>query len=200
MRGAGPEGGVDVLLIETIFDTLNAKAALLAADPPGPRRAATGTLPIGISGTITDRSGRTLSGQTIEAFWTSVQHAHPVSVRRHQLRAWGDRDAALPDGPGGRLADCPSQLSIPTPACPTPSASTTRRRRSPPRCCASSPRAGFVNLRRRVLRHDRRPHRGHRRGRSRDCPPARRPTRDPRFTRFSGLEPLRPSARIQQLH
>ena len=72
------EGGVDVLLIETIFDTLNAKAAIWAAR----RHAAdTGiTTPLMISGTITDRSGRTLSGQTTEAFWHSIRHADPLSV------------------------------------------------------------------------------------------------------------------------
>jgi 5-methyltetrahydrofolate--homocysteine methyltransferase len=71
------EGGVDVLLVETIFDTLNAKAALFAIqqvfDEAGKR------LPILISGTITDLSGRTLTGQTVEAFWHSVSHAQPLS-------------------------------------------------------------------------------------------------------------------------
>ncbi len=73
------DGGVDILLIETIFDTLNAKAAIFAIKkyfrdtkkPP---------LPIMISGTITDASGRTLSGQTLEAFYTSIAHARPLSV------------------------------------------------------------------------------------------------------------------------
>lgn len=73
------DGGADVLLIETIFDTLNAKAAIYAAkkffrDHQLPE------LPIMISGTITDASGRTLSGQTLEAFYTSVMHAQPLSV------------------------------------------------------------------------------------------------------------------------
>ncbi|MBL8308905.1 MAG: homocysteine S-methyltransferase family protein [Burkholderiales bacterium] len=72
------EGGIDLVLVETIFDTLNAKAALFAyqtvfendRDPP----------PLMISGTITDASGRTLSGQTVGAFWNSVRHAKPLSV------------------------------------------------------------------------------------------------------------------------
>jgi 5-methyltetrahydrofolate--homocysteine methyltransferase len=72
------EGGVDVVMVETIFDTLNAKAALSGIarvfDELG------GRLPIMISGTITDRSGRTLSGQTAEAFWYSVAHAQPLSI------------------------------------------------------------------------------------------------------------------------
>jgi 5-methyltetrahydrofolate--homocysteine methyltransferase len=71
-------GGADVLLVETIFDTLNAKAALFAIDEvfeqTGER------LPIIISGTVTDASGRILSGQTVSAFWASVRHAQPLAV------------------------------------------------------------------------------------------------------------------------
>jgi 5-methyltetrahydrofolate--homocysteine methyltransferase len=73
------EGGVDVLLIETIFDTLNAKAAIYAAKKYF-RETGIPELPIMISGTITDASGRTLSGQTLEAFYVSVMHANPLSV------------------------------------------------------------------------------------------------------------------------
>jgi len=68
------EGGVDLLLIETIFDTLNAKAAIAAAREVAP------DLPLWISVTIVDLSGRTLSGQTVEAFWNSVRHADPLVV------------------------------------------------------------------------------------------------------------------------
>ncbi|EYC49827.1 5-methyltetrahydrofolate--homocysteine methyltransferase [Hylemonella gracilis str. Niagara R] len=72
------EGGSDVLLVETIFDTLNAKAALFAIDEAFE---ATGEcLPILISGTVTDASGRILSGQTVTAFWHSVRHARPLAV------------------------------------------------------------------------------------------------------------------------
>src|SRR5687768_13857402 len=72
------EGGVDILMVETIFDTLNAKAALFAIDELAEE---TGVqLPIMISGTITDASGRTLSGQTAEAFWNSMRHARPLSI------------------------------------------------------------------------------------------------------------------------
>jgi 5-methyltetrahydrofolate--homocysteine methyltransferase len=72
------EGGVDLFLVETVFDTLNAKAALKAIldledDGYEP-------LPIWVSGTITDRAGRTLSGQTVEAFWNSIKHARPFAV------------------------------------------------------------------------------------------------------------------------
>ncbi|QKG26937.1 methionine synthase [Actinomadura verrucosospora] len=68
------EGGVDLLLIETIFDTLNAKAAIAAAREVAPE------LPLWISVTIVDLSGRTLSGQTVEAFWRSIEHAEPLVV------------------------------------------------------------------------------------------------------------------------
>lgn len=73
------DGGVDLLLIETIFDTLNAKAAIYAIKKYF-RDTKKEELPIMISGTITDASGRTLSGQTLEAFYISVSHANPISV------------------------------------------------------------------------------------------------------------------------
>ncbi|MBB3229893.1 methionine synthase [Halomonas stenophila] len=72
------EGGSDLILIETIFDTLNAKAAIYALEELFEARGE--RLPVMISGTITDASGRTLSGQTTEAFWNSVRHARPLSV------------------------------------------------------------------------------------------------------------------------
>jgi 5-methyltetrahydrofolate--homocysteine methyltransferase len=68
------EGGVDLLLIETVFDTLNAKAAIVAAQDAAP------DLPLWLSFTAVDRSGRNLSGQTVEAFWVSVEHAEPLVV------------------------------------------------------------------------------------------------------------------------
>ena len=67
-----------MLLVETIFDTLNAKAALVAIDEVFAERGA--RVPVMISATITDRSGRTLSGQTLDAFYVSVEHARPFSV------------------------------------------------------------------------------------------------------------------------
>lgn len=73
------DGGVDVVLIETIFDTLNAKAAIYAIKKYF-RDTHKTELPILISGTITDASGRTLSGQTLEAFYNSVVHANPISI------------------------------------------------------------------------------------------------------------------------
>jgi 5-methyltetrahydrofolate--homocysteine methyltransferase len=95
------EGGVDLLLVETIFDTLNAKAAVRAIDrcfnTTGVR------LPVMISVTITDQSGRTLSGQTARAFWYSIQHAHPLSVGincalgAHEMRPYLRELAAVAD-------------------------------------------------------------------------------------------------------
>src|SRR5207253_5430384 len=83
------DGGCDLLLVETIFDTLNAKAALVAIDEvfesriPSPEsriQSPESRPPVMVSVTVTDKSGRTLSGQTIDAFWISVKHAKPFSV------------------------------------------------------------------------------------------------------------------------
>ncbi|MDX3894762.1 methionine synthase [Pusillimonas sp.] len=72
------DGGIDIVLIETIFDTLNAKAAIFAVESVFEERGV--RLPVMISGTVTDASGRILSGQTVEAFWNSVRHARPVTI------------------------------------------------------------------------------------------------------------------------
>ena len=72
------DGGVDFILIETVFDTLNAKAALVAADEAAEARGE--ELPVMVSMTLTDLAGRNLSGQTVEAFWHSVRHAKPLTM------------------------------------------------------------------------------------------------------------------------
>jgi 5-methyltetrahydrofolate--homocysteine methyltransferase len=72
------DGGIDIVLIETIFDTLNAKAAIFAVEEVFEQRGV--RLPVMISGTVTDASGRILSGQTVEAFWNSVRHARPATI------------------------------------------------------------------------------------------------------------------------
>jgi len=72
------DGGADILLIETVFDTLNAKAAIFAVDELADERDE--AIPVIVSGTITDQSGRTLSGQTVAAFWNSIRHARPLAV------------------------------------------------------------------------------------------------------------------------
>jgi len=96
------EGGADILLVETIFDTLNAKAALFAIekffDEAGRR------WPVMISGTITDASGRTLSGQTAEAFWNSLRHAKPISFGLNC--ALGARELRQHVEELSRLCDC----------------------------------------------------------------------------------------------
>jgi len=95
------EGGADAILIETIFDTLNAKAAIYAVRTT--LDAAGIDLPIIISGTITDASGRTLSGQTVEAFWASVRHARPITISLNcalgvkQLRPYVEELSRLAD-------------------------------------------------------------------------------------------------------
>ncbi len=95
------DGGVDILLIETVFDTLNAKAAIFALESLFAERAI--RLPVMISGTITDRSGRTLSGQTPEAFWTSIAHARPLAVGLNC--ALGAREMRAHIAEIGRVAD-----------------------------------------------------------------------------------------------
>jgi 5-methyltetrahydrofolate--homocysteine methyltransferase len=93
------DGGADMLMVETIFDTLNAKAALFAVAQEFARRGA--RVPIMISGTITDLSGRTLSGQTAEAFYYSLRHARPLSIGLNcalgatELRAYVDALAQI---------------------------------------------------------------------------------------------------------
>ena len=82
------DGGVDLILVETVFDTLNAKAAIMAAQDVTPE------MPIVVSLTVVDRSGRTLSGQTVEAFWMSIEHARPLAVAMNcslgaaEMRPW----------------------------------------------------------------------------------------------------------------
>src|SRR5689334_11676731 len=95
------DGGADLLLIETIFDTLNAKAAIFAISEICDERGL--DLPVMISGTITDRSGRLLSGQTPGAFWNSVKHAKPVTIGLNC--ALGARELRAHIAELGRLAD-----------------------------------------------------------------------------------------------
>jgi 5-methyltetrahydrofolate--homocysteine methyltransferase len=96
------EGGVDLVLLETVFDTLNAKAALFAIEQAFERRGE--RLPVIVSGTITDASGRTLSGQTAEAFYNSVRHARPLAVGLNcalgarELRPYVEELAGLAEG------------------------------------------------------------------------------------------------------
>jgi 5-methyltetrahydrofolate--homocysteine methyltransferase len=96
------DGGVDLLLIETVFDTLNAKAAIFACQTLFEERGL--RLPVIVSGTITDASGRTLSGQVVEAFWNSIRHAQPFAVGLNC--ALGGRQMRPHLAELARLADC----------------------------------------------------------------------------------------------
>ncbi|HEX7794910.1 MAG TPA: methionine synthase [Vicinamibacterales bacterium] len=96
------DGGCDILLLETIVDTLNVKAAIVAIEEVFEEKAV--RLPVSISVTITDRSGRTLSGQTIDAFWVSIAHAKPFSVGVNC--ALGARDMRPYVAELARIADC----------------------------------------------------------------------------------------------
>jgi 5-methyltetrahydrofolate--homocysteine methyltransferase len=129
------EGGADILMVETIFDTLNAKAALFAIDDVFESIGA--RLPVMISGTITDASGRTLSGQTAEAFWYSLRHAQPLAIGLNC--ALGAKDLRQHIDVL-RRSPTPMSAAIRTPACRMRSAATTKPRRTWPGCCANSRR------------------------------------------------------------
>ena len=100
-------------------------------------------LPIWISGTITDRSGRTLSGQTAEAFWNCVRHAKPFAVG---LNCALGADLMRPFIAELSRSPTPWSRPIPTPACPTPWASTTRSRTRPPTSSQEWAASGLVNI------------------------------------------------------
>ena len=101
-------------------------------------------LPVMISVTITDRSGRTLSGQTLDAFYVSIRHARPFSVGINC--AFGASEMRPYVAELSRIADELRHLLSRTPVCPTPSASTTKRRRTPRGCCANSPKPASLNI------------------------------------------------------
>ncbi|MGA4643678.1 methionine synthase [Limisphaera sp. 4302-co] len=179
-------GGVDVLLIETIFDTLNAKAAVFAAEEVF--EAAGRRLPVMISGTITDRSGRTLIGQTLEAFWIAVEHARPLTVGLNcalgprEMRPFAEELAGMVSAytcfyPNAGLPDPLSPTGFPE----TPESLAVQLQEWARAgwvnivggCCGTTP-AHIRRLAEAV----------------RDCPP-RIPPQLPRTLRLSGLEPLK---------
>ena len=127
------DGGVDLLMVETIFDTLNAKAAIVAA------RAVAPELPLWLSFTAIDKSGRNLSGQTSEAFWISVEHAEPFivgvncSLGATEMRPFLEGLANV----ASTYVSC-----HPTPGCRTRSGCTTSRPRTRAATCARSRRTG----------------------------------------------------------
>jgi 5-methyltetrahydrofolate--homocysteine methyltransferase len=195
------EGGADILLVETVFDTLNAKAALFAIekffDEAGRR------WPVMISGTITDASGRTLSGQTAEAFWNSLRHAEP-DVLRPQLRAGRQGTAPVRRGAlaQGRLPGLGPPQRRP--------AQRLRRLRRDAGTWPPDRRLGALRPaqhRRRLLRHLARHIRAIAEAVAGGCP-ARRAAEVPPKLRLSGLEafnvgrrqPVRQRRRAHQRH
>ncbi|MEZ6023683.1 MAG: homocysteine S-methyltransferase family protein [Hyphomonadaceae bacterium] len=135
------EGGADLLLIETITDTLNAKSALWGAweafDKTGVE------LPLWISGTITDRSGRTLSGQTVEAFYNSVRHAKPWAIGLNCALGPADMRAFLADL--ARVAEC-SVSSYPNAGLPNAMGGYDETPHSMEEHYSEWARAGLVNI------------------------------------------------------
>ena len=175
------EGGVDLLLIETIFDTLNAKAAIVAAQEVAPE------LPLWLSFTAIDRSGRNLSGQTVEAFWASVEHAEPLIVGVN-CSLGATRDAAVRRGPRARRDDllaCHPNAGLPNAFGAhdeQPRGHEPLPRASSPRTASSTSSAAAAARRPSTSRAIARRRRGRcRRGAS----PSRRAR-----PRFSGLEPF----------
>jgi 5-methyltetrahydrofolate--homocysteine methyltransferase len=137
------DGGADLLLVETVFDTLNAKAALFAVQQAFDRRGA--RLPLIVSGTITDASGRTLSGQTPEAFWNSVRHVRPLAVGLNcalgaaLMRPYIEELARVAD----TFVSCYPNAGLPNPM------SETGYDETPPetaRMIGEFARSGFVNI------------------------------------------------------
>jgi len=138
------DGGADLLLVETVFDTLNAKAALFAIESTFDDRGA--RLPIIVSGTITDASGRTLSGQTPEAFWNSVRHVHPLAVGLNcalgaaLMRPYIEELARVAQG---TFISCYPNAGLPNPMSDT---GYDERPEQTSRLLGEFARSGFVNI------------------------------------------------------
>jgi 5-methyltetrahydrofolate--homocysteine methyltransferase len=137
------DGGADLLIVETVFDTLNAKAALFAIEDAFDRRGA--RLPVIVSGTITDASGRTLSGQTPEAFWNSVRHVRPLAVGLNcalgaaLMRPYIEELARVAD----TFVSCYPNAGLPNPMSDTGYDETPAETS---RMIADFARSGFVNI------------------------------------------------------
>ena len=153
------DGGVDFILVETVFDTLNAKAALVAVDEAGEARGE--VLPVMVSMTLTDLAGRNLSGQTVEAFWHSVRHAKPITMGLN-CSFGAHRAASLRAGaePAGR------QHAVHLSQCrPAQRAWRLRRAAGDDRQAGQGLGRERLDQRgRRLLRYHARPHQGDRRG------------------------------------
>ncbi|MEJ2078208.1 MAG: methionine synthase [Acidobacteriota bacterium] len=177
------EGGVDVLLVETIFDTLNGKAAIFAIESCFEEKGV--RLPVMISGTVTDASGRTLSGQTTEAFWNSVRHVRPVAAGLNC--ALGARDLRAYIEEFSRIADV-AILAYPNAGLPNEFGEYDESPESMAGFLEDFARSGFVNILGGCCGttpdHIRAIHK-----RVACIPPRRIPSVE-RRTRLSGLEPL----------
>ncbi len=180
------DGGADIILFETIFDTLNAKAGIVAVEQVFAEKGI--RLPVMISGTITDLSGRTLSGQTPTAFWYSVRHSHPFTIGLNC--ALGAKEMRAHIAEIGRAADAGLRLSQ------RRSAQRIRRIRRKPGSDGDDARRirplGPGQRRRRLLRH----HAGaHRRDRQavEGVAPRSLPEVETKL-RLSGLEPFETAA------
>ena len=199
------EGGADVLLLETIFDTLNAKAGIFAIENVF---AQTGVrLPVMISFTITDRSGRTLSGQTLEAFYVSIRHAHPFSIGINC--ALGARDMRPYLADLARIAEC-YVSSYPNAGLPNAFGQYDELPDETAGLVRDFATSGLVNIvggccgRRPITSRRSRAavaRVADRRGRDPRSTTRIRPTLGSRFTQLSGLEPLviRPDSNFQMV-
>ncbi len=177
------EGGADLILIETITDTLNAKSALWAAWEAFEK---TGVeLPLWISGTITDRSGRTLSGQTVEAFYNSVRHAKPWAVGLNCALGPADMRAFLADL--ARVAECPV-AAYPNAGLPNTMGGYDETPRSMEAHYAEWARAGLLNIAGGCCGTTPE-HIAHMKQAVEDVAPRAIPARDARL-RLAGLEPF----------
>jgi 5-methyltetrahydrofolate--homocysteine methyltransferase len=177
------DGGADLLLVETIFDTLNAKAALFAVEGVFERRGE--RVPVMISGTITDQSGRTLSGQTAEAFWYSLMHARPLTIGLNC--ALGARDLRRHVQDLARVADC-FVTAHPNAGLPNEMGGYDESPEAMAAVLREFATGRARERRRRLLRHHARPHPRHRRGGAR--PAAARASRGAEAPALSGLEPV----------
>ena len=167
------DGGSDVIVIETIFDTLNAKAAIFAVETLFEEQGR--RWPVIVSGTITDASGRTLSGQVTEAFWDSIRHVSPLAVGLNC--ALGAKEMRPYIAEMARIAD--SFVSCyPNAGLPNAFGEYDEAPEETAAILGEFARGRPRQPRRGVLRHDARPHRGHRQGRRRQ--PAARVRPDPR--------------------
>ena len=177
-------GGADILFVETVFDTLNAKGAIFgieaAFDALGYR------LPVVVSGTIVDASGRTLSGQTVEGFWAAIRHARPLLVGLNC--ALGAKQLREHVEELGRIADVPL-AAYPNAGLPNELGGYDETPEVTSAALGEWARAGLVNLAGLVLRVHARAHGRDRRRPSAGIAPRVIPELAP-VTRLSGLEPL----------